>query len=344
MLRILKKVVFVVMALFMLNVALELVLGAYFLYKDKNVSVEPVHDHPYLYYEFDDLDDTNADGFKTNYPRQKPDGVYRIVITGGSVARGREPEHSIAQYLQNKLREQLHTNKVEVVNTGVSGYVLQQEFILTQLKLQYYKPDMIIGLDGYNDALSLLQNPDWSTMPIKPQQWHDFRVIWENRWQEKWHSRFAYFFKNTDRVKTAMLRRKAHSAVDWATVTETPAFDTALIQYQHELNDIYAFCKAKGIAYIPMVQPMHLARAKQRFGDAEASFLASFMDRVANRDSVVDLTHYFDEHQDLFYDDVHVTAEGNQRFADAMLMFVKPQVEAAISLPESDDQNGQQDQ
>lgn len=342
--RFVKKIVFVFMALFMMNLAVEIVLGVYFLYKDKDVSVEPVHDHPYLYYEFDDLEDTNADGFKTTYPRQKADDVYRIVITGGSVARGREPEHSIAQYLQNKLREQLQTDKIEVVNAGVSGYVLQQEFLLTQLKLQYYKPDMIIGLDGYNDALSLLQNPDWSTMAIKPQQWNDFRVIWENRWQEKWHSRFAYFFKNTDRVKAAMLRRKAHNAVDWSTISETAAFDTALIQYKHELNDIYAFCKVKGISYIPVVQPMHLERAKKRFGDAEGAFLQTFIDRVSNRDSVVDLTHYFDEHQDLFYDDVHVTAKGNERFADALLMLVKPQAEAALTLPQNYDEDGQHDQ
>lgn len=332
------------MALFMLNVALELVLGVYFLYKDRNVSVEPVHDSPYLYYEFDDLEDTNADGFKTNYYRQKPKGTYRILLTGGSVARGKKPEESIAQFLQNKLREQLHTDKIEVVNAGVSGYVLEQEFILTQLKLQYYKPDMIIGLDGYNDALTLLQNPDWTTMALKPQQWNDFRVIWENRWQEKWHSRFAYFFKNTDRVKAAMLRKKAHNAVDWATVTQTTAFDTALLEYRHILNDMYAFCSAKGIKYIPFVQPMQIDKAKTRFGEAEGAFMATFMDRVANRDSVVDLSHYFDEHQDLFYDDVHVTTEGNERFADAMLMFVKPQVEAALSLPQQDNEQGQHDQ
>ena len=52
----------------------------------------------------------------------------------------------------------------------MSGYVVEQEFLLLQLVLQKYEPDLVFGLDGYNDLMSYKLNRHTSkTIPLPPQ-------------------------------------------------------------------------------------------------------------------------------------------------------------------------------
>lgn len=345
MLSLLKKTVYALLILLMLALVLELGLGVVFCVKDKKAAVEDVTDAPYLYYQYNAGPQTNADGFKTNAPRQKPEGTYRIILTGGSVARGKAPKESIARYLQDTLRARLHRNDIEVINAGVSGYVLQQEFLLTQLVLQYYQPDMIIGLDGYNDALTLALNPDWSgATPFKPHNWQDFQVIKENRWKAKPYSRFAYFFKNINRAKESWLRSRRLESVDWATRVQRDTLLALTDDYYRVATDLHQLCDSKGITYLQLIQPVYASRVTDRFGTGSGAFMLSYLNQLSrhadNLPYAYSLTSLFANHKDLFYDDVHVVAEGNQRFAGAIAEVISSQLtvdslESTVDSPQT---------
>src|SRR5690348_14078733 len=81
----------------------EAVLEVVFRIKDRHADPLPVRDYPYLYFLFDDAEGLNEHGFKTQYPIEKQPGKFRIMLVGGSVARGKKPEQSIAHYLEKEL-------------------------------------------------------------------------------------------------------------------------------------------------------------------------------------------------------------------------------------------------
>lgn len=86
------------------------------------------------------------------YMPEKPQGVYRIVILGDSVAFGWgvELEHTFAKYLERFLQER-RIGRFEVINFGVPGYNLAQEIATLEYKCLDYHPDLIIFCIEEND-------------------------------------------------------------------------------------------------------------------------------------------------------------------------------------------------
>lgn len=323
-----KKNLYGTAILFFAVLLAELGLGIYFSIKDQNEMVEAVHDEPYLYYLYDESETTNQHGFKTNYPIDKPTGTYRIILIGGSVARGKDAEQSIAHLLEKELRQRFSTDNIQVLNAGISGYVLQQEFILVQAVLQQYKPDMIIGLDGYNDLLTYYLNQSLETnFALPPHQWRDFRVIKDNRFRKKPYSRFAYFFKNFNRVKESLIRTKDLNNDEWIkTHTDNPC-GTLCTSYWQITDDIQDFCRAKGIWYVQFLQPIKFASEMPMKGQAKiiSERLYSGIDSLSGpRPYVFSLLQVADDDPSLIYDDCHLLPKGNERIAVAMADSLAP--------------------
>jgi hypothetical protein len=215
-----------------------------------------------------------------------------------------------------------------VLNAGVSGYVLQQEFILVQSVLQHYKPDMIIGLDGYNDLLTYYLNQSLETnIALPPHQWRDFRVIKDNRFRKKPYSRFAYFFKNFNRVKESLIRTKDLNNEEWLkTHTDNPC-GALCTSYWQLTDDIQDFCRAKGIWYVQFLQPIKFEAEMPMKGQAKeiSKELYINIDSLAGpRPYAFSLLHVIDDDLSLFYDDCHLVAKGNQRVAAAMADSLAP--------------------
>lgn len=290
--------------------------------------VEAVHDEPYLYYLFDEGETTNQFGFKTNYTVEKPLGTYRIILIGGSVARGKEAEQSIAAYLEKELSQRYNTDQIQVMNAGVSGYVLQQEFILVQSVLQQYNPDMIIGLDGYNDLLTYYLNQSMETnIALPPHQWRDFKAIKANRFQKKPYSRFAYFFKNFNRVKESLLRKRDLNNAEWLTKHQQNPCGTLCSSYWQLTDDVQDFCRAKGIWYVQFLQPINFEAEMPMKGDAKtiAQLQYSKIDSLAGpRPYAFSLVNSLNDDPTLFYDDCHLIPKGNERIAWAMADSLAP--------------------
>lgn len=312
----------------------EALLGIIFHYKDRDLERMAAHDEPYLYYLFDKADGLNEHGFKTNYPLKKQAGKFRIILTGGSVARGKLPEETIAHYLEKELNERFNTDKIEVINAGMSAYVVEQEFILIQLILQYYEPNMLISLDGYNDLMTFKLNRQFpSGFELPPHNWQDFRVIENNTAKKKFGSRFTYFFKNIARAVRFMQRKEFEKNYDWSLLTEPklkPVSDT----YWQIIGDTHDFCKAKNIAYYSFLQPVRFYQKNEIRNEADLKALTIFyriMEEGAHYQRYAfTLTSIFSNRPDIYTDDCHVTPEGNQMIAKAMAERIEEEVDAHL--------------
>ena len=99
---------------------------------------------------------------------KKPEGTIRIFITGGSGAFGTIQAHnevddtypsgtynyevSIAGCLKKDLESEFPGQRFEVVNAAVVQHLFNQNYAMYFEKIHDFKPDIIISLDGWNDA------------------------------------------------------------------------------------------------------------------------------------------------------------------------------------------------
>ncbi len=302
-------------------IVVEIVLSIGFSYKDRNIEPMNVVDHPYLYYLFEEGEGLNKHGFKTEHSIQKPDNTFRIILIGGSVARGNAPEQSIAANLERIWQAKDTTGKkIEVINAGISAFVVQQEFILVQSILQEYEPDMIIGLDGYNDMLTWKLNRfQANPHPLPPHNWKDFQVIHHNRFHSKPYSRFAFPFKSINRAKDYTLRTWKAKDYKWP-VKGNESTERACETYEKILKDTYDFCEAKGIPYYSFLQPVRFYPSKAKSGEQRSlSDLYANMEKNAGQyPFAFSLTGALSSNLEVFTDDCHVTPEGNTILAQAI--------------------------
>jgi hypothetical protein len=164
-------------------------------------------------------------------------------------------------------------------------------------------------------------------VPLPPQQWRDFRAIKDNRFRQKPYSRFAYFFKNFNRVKESLVRKSDLSNTEWLVHHQTDACGNFCGNYWQLTDDIEAFCRAKGIWYVQFLQPIKFEATTPMQGEAKAVCEAIYnqMDSAAlPRPYAFSLAHAIDDNSALFYDDVHLVPDGNQRIAWAMADSLAP--------------------
>jgi len=302
----------------------EAVLEVAFRIKDRNADPLPVRDYPYLYYLFDKAEGLNEYGFKTHYPVKKQPGKYRIILVGGSVARGKGPEVSIAHYLEKELNERFNTDKVEVVNAGISAFVVEQEFLLTQLILQQYEPNMIVGLDGVNDLMTFDHNRmAQCDFELPPHHWDQMKVIEPNRERRKVLTRFPLFFKNIARVVAYFQRQRFEKNYNWNQFTDE-RLKRASDTYWQIIRDTHDFCKAKNISYYSFLQPVrYYTQFKQgtpldEIEKVQSRLYALMDENVKNEPYAYSLTSLLDTRLDLFYDFCHVVPAGNELIAKEM--------------------------
>lgn len=123
--------------------------------------------------EKDLIIDTN--GFVCNHPitLEKPDGIIRIFLMGGSAMFGsgqskpydqikKYPsgnyswEASIAGCMQHALDSLCSGKKFEVINASCSGFTTKQSMSLYLEKVCRFSPDYIIEMDGMNDLANII--------------------------------------------------------------------------------------------------------------------------------------------------------------------------------------------
>ncbi|MBI3315815.1 MAG: SGNH/GDSL hydrolase family protein [Candidatus Omnitrophica bacterium] len=99
----------------------------------------------------------NSQGYRDReYSFDKPEGVYRILVLGDSVAFGDgvSAEETFSDQLENLLNRnrQNPPGPVEVINTGIRGYNTYQELLLLKEEGLRYNPDLVLLCYVGNDA------------------------------------------------------------------------------------------------------------------------------------------------------------------------------------------------
>ena len=93
--------------------------------------------------------------------KNRASNIYRIFITGGSVAFGSgSPNDSltISNILERKLNKIFKHHKFEVINAATPAWTTTQERIWISNKLINYEPNLIISLSGRNDVAFQIEN------------------------------------------------------------------------------------------------------------------------------------------------------------------------------------------
>jgi len=336
---ILQKIFFALLLFFATAVLLEILLGIMFMVKDRDIQPENVKDFPYLYFLFDNTKSAeyNEHGFKTKYSIAKPDNTYRVILTGGSVARGSgDAELSIAAYLEKELKEKYPQKNVQVINAGVSAYGVQQEFMLIQMILQHYQPDMIVALDGYNDMLTFKMNRFYpSGYALPPHHWKEFRIIKDKEFENKWFSRFSAPFYNTNRAKDFLIRSSMEKKYNWNSVTDSVAQQHAAA-FWSVVNDQHDFCRAKNITYVNFLQPVRFYNRHSEPDNPELRALSKIYAAIEKHYTADDFAHTlvpaFHKCKSMFTDDCHITPEGNQIIAKAMADKLKVHLQDSVAV------------
>ena len=100
----------------------------------------------------------NAKGLRDReYPYEKPEGTYRVLVLGDSFADALEVplEDSFQEVLEVYLNERLD-RPVEVINGGVWGYGNDQELLFYRLEGRKYQPDLV--LLAFQSTSDVLEN------------------------------------------------------------------------------------------------------------------------------------------------------------------------------------------
>jgi hypothetical protein len=116
----------------------------------------------------------NSFGFRGDeVTKEKDKGSYRIVILGGSTAYGDGVYYkNTAGKILGDMLNQKYTQKIEVINAGVSGYNSEHSLIDYMTRISEFKPDLVIMWSGVNDMYASCSNPDFFSGPYQEDYSH----------------------------------------------------------------------------------------------------------------------------------------------------------------------------
>jgi lysophospholipase L1-like esterase len=104
--------------------------------------------------EYEVFESFNSRGVRgPEYPIEKSDDEYRIIILGDSFAEGYSVEFKalFSEVMKRRLNAQ-NSHRVEVINLGVGGYSTDQELLQFQTEGKLYRPDLTVLMFYDNDV------------------------------------------------------------------------------------------------------------------------------------------------------------------------------------------------
>ena len=145
--------------------------------------------HPYLsYYPTPNYRNRqtfhNSLGYRgDDFPLKKPNGVYRIVVLGGSSTydvRIQNNANIFTAQLEKQLKEKYGYQNVQVINAGVPGYNSWELLVNLEFRVLDLDPDLVVIYEGVNDVHARMVEPSvfrgddlgrrqvWQSPPIAP--------------------------------------------------------------------------------------------------------------------------------------------------------------------------------
>lgn len=124
--------------------------------------------HPYLsYYPTPNYRNGqtfhNSLGYRGDeFPLKKPNGVYRIVVLGGSSTydvRIQDNTNTFTAQLEKQLKEDYGYQNIQVINAGVPGYNSWEILANLEFRVLDLDPDLVIIYEGVNDVHARMVEP-----------------------------------------------------------------------------------------------------------------------------------------------------------------------------------------
>lgn len=262
----------------------------------------------------------------------KPEGVYRIFLTGGSTAYGSgapSQEQTIGSLLNDLLNKNLSKPglRYEVFTFANPAWASTQERIAIENYLSELQPDLVISLSGNNDVF-----------------WADAgrNVLWFSAFSDDYFKTLA----NTG-LKTA--GRKELQDLPQARPLPQPV-PVQTVAYRLEKNVRLGAHALQGVDWVFFLQPT-LSVSKKSLSSREKDFLsnskeyyvhcyqaikASLSGVSLKNFKFIDLSGVFDRYgaeDDMFLDQFHFGDKGNAVIAHAILTSLTPQIEGSLRKP-----------
>ena len=129
--------------------------------------------HPFLQVVPNEMvyEGVNRDHFRGPNIQKAKSQTYRIFCLGGSTTFNPflKYEDSYPRQLERQLKE---THSVELLNAGMSWYTSQHSLINYLIRIQEYRPDLIIVMHGINDLIRSFSPPRAAIGPFKSDYSH----------------------------------------------------------------------------------------------------------------------------------------------------------------------------
>ncbi|MDO6462237.1 hypothetical protein Q4485_16120 [Granulosicoccaceae sp. 1_MG-2023] len=173
----------------------------------------------------------SADGFRRDQPVsvKKPEGVYRIILFGGSQAYGVGSQHggvyppepslqnneTVSYFLEQTLNRGLSAAgvdlRVEVINAAAIAYKVYQHLLYFNERLYQYDADLLVFLDGHNDFYpgEPNSNPMLTNVYAKDLVWqfNGRGALFAFYSGARWLGQYSYFFKLLEKGLQDLLPR-----------------------------------------------------------------------------------------------------------------------------------------
>lgn len=278
---------------------------------------------------------TNSDGFRAPEISDKKQGTYRIIVIGGSTAFGgmsTNDEKTFFNIMQRKLNENAKAGqRFEVISAGVPSYNSMQELILLESKLLKYQPDMVIVLDGFNDAINYLIRDNRSGYPSM------FKDM------EKYVDTKSFFMMRLRKIRIA---RKLMERIEANSVANQKTFDPAVVNfYGHNLDVMCHLLDSYGIIPIIVLQPAldykkPLSALERQYLESDKTMshavfvklynsMANMAKDIAfkNKVSYIDARYIFNgDEGTLFMDDCHLNDRAQEILANILLEKINKEI------------------
>lgn len=308
--------------------------------------------HPYLDFMprpgFEEGNDRhNALGFRgPEITVPKPEGVFRIVVLGGSVTYGEgvgDWRQADPAQLEQVLREEYGYSNVEVINAGVGGYTTWENVIDFEMRILDLEPDLAIINPGGNDVHARLVRPEWYRGDNS-----GYRIQWALWRAQEDLGRFPsalwrFIAINAGWVRPLQLGhlvlREYYCCLTSAGYSEqlgmTP--DEALdanppIYYRRNLVNFIAIARANDVipvlstfAYNPTIEgdSMHLPHYQRGVAEHNAIILELGQEYdVPAYDFAAEMPLQGPNGEIYYFDGVHMSGEGNRRKAELFAAFL----------------------
>ena len=277
----------------------------------------------------------NSQGFRAKKEYQAKTGQKRIIVVGGSTAFGTgllRDEDTFCAQLEKLLPDS------EVINAAVIGYHSGQEMVYLLTDLIDLKPDLIIALDGANDAYRTEEAKAINAIGVSgfrkvESQLRESYILTESNFIVRLSSLYKVFFPRLVELAGRTIRRIKKVTHKSVAVTYMDDYDendliTASRAYAKNISKMSMIARASNCKFICLFQPTQLSSGTRRINSGKIPYdiFRSEAKKYFQEKNILyaDLNEYGARILKEFYmDDGHLDAKGNLVLAEVTCEIIK---------------------